>query len=146
MSTRSIIGIATPDGHWPVAYVYCHYDGYPSHTGRMLQEHFNDPDRVQELLAKGDFSRLESSINDIDYYQDHGEANTGPTSGLLWDMRASGWKSKAEYMYLYAEDGWAMYALRREISVKVGESGAYYYPRVPDKLSAVLDACAGPSP
>lgn len=56
MATRSRIGIVNPDN--TVTSIYCHFDGYPSHVGAVLLEHYNTPDRVAALMALGDLSAL----------------------------------------------------------------------------------------
>jgi len=39
--------------------IYCHWDGYVNHNGMILKEHY---DKVQELIALGGLSSLESKI------------------------------------------------------------------------------------
>lgn len=60
MGTRSAIGIKNSDGS--VTAIYCHWDGYPSHNGRILQDHYSDLGKVYELLALGDLSSLAEEI------------------------------------------------------------------------------------
>lgn len=55
MSTRSYIGIAK---FGRVEYVYCHSDGYPSYNGVLLQTHYTDENKIQELMNMGDLSCL----------------------------------------------------------------------------------------
>ncbi len=69
MATRSTIAIEREDG--TVAQVYCHWDGYLSHNGKILKEHYSDPDKVQRLIAEGSISSLRPEIgeqHDFDYY------------------------------------------------------------------------------
>jgi hypothetical protein len=62
MSTRSAIAIQeNKDG--PIKYAYCHYDGYISHNGKILNEHYRDPAKVKELLSEGDLSSLGETID-----------------------------------------------------------------------------------
>lgn len=56
MATRSRIGIEMPDHS--VISVYCHWDGYPEHNGKILVEHYLDRDNVQELIDGGGISSL----------------------------------------------------------------------------------------
>jgi hypothetical protein len=56
MATRSRIGIEMQDGS--VQSIYCHWDGYPQGVGAMLQEHYQDPSKVEALIALGDISFL----------------------------------------------------------------------------------------
>lgn len=73
MSTRSAIAIQeTKNG--PVRHIYCHYDGYPSHNGKILNEHYRDPAKVKELLALGDMSSLDETIDkSVFYHRDRKE-------------------------------------------------------------------------
>lgn len=56
MGTRSRIGLETANGS--VYSIYCHWDGYPSHNGKILLEHYSDPDKLRELIDLGDISTL----------------------------------------------------------------------------------------
>ena len=62
MSTHSRIGYLTPDGL--VISIYCHFDGYPSHNGKILKEHYTDPARVEALMSLGDISTLGEEIGE----------------------------------------------------------------------------------
>ena len=61
MGTRSYIGIERDDGS--VTYIYCHWDGYPSHNGAVLLEHYSDAERLDRLLALGDISSLAARLD-----------------------------------------------------------------------------------
>ena len=56
MGTRSRIGIEMPD-HTVVS-VYCHWDGYVEHNGRILVQHYQNREDVQELIDGGSMSSL----------------------------------------------------------------------------------------
>lgn len=85
MGTRSTIAIQNEDG--TVTGIYCHWDGYLSHNGRILQDHYTDEAKVRELIALGDLSSLGENIgtkHDFDnaprgecnaYGRDRGEKN-----------------------------------------------------------------------
>ena len=60
MGTRSTIALEFADG--TVQQVYCHWDGYLEHNGKILAEHYMDPFKVKELVALGGFSSLDTSI------------------------------------------------------------------------------------
>jgi hypothetical protein len=60
MGTRSSIAIKNPDG--TVECVYCHWDGYPEHNGKILQEHYRNETKLRELLTHGDISSLAPKI------------------------------------------------------------------------------------
>lgn len=61
MSTRSSIMVRNADG--TVTGIYCHFDGYPSHNGRLLVDHYNEEQKVRELVSLGDMSYLAENIN-----------------------------------------------------------------------------------
>jgi hypothetical protein len=62
MGTRSGIGIKNADG--TVTAIYCHWDGYPSYNGRILNDHYTDEAKVRELIALGDISSLRPEIGE----------------------------------------------------------------------------------
>jgi hypothetical protein len=62
MATRSSIGIENADG--TVTGVYCHWDGYLSHNGKLLYENFSTEEKVRELLSYGDIDSLGESIGE----------------------------------------------------------------------------------
>jgi hypothetical protein len=60
MGTRSTIALEFADGS--VAQVYCHWDGYLSHNGKILLNSYMDPFKVRELIDLGDLSSLAAEI------------------------------------------------------------------------------------
>jgi len=60
MATRSTIAIEFADG--TVGQVYCHWDGYLSHNGKILLNNYIDPFKVRELIDLGSVSSLGSEI------------------------------------------------------------------------------------
>jgi hypothetical protein len=60
MGTRSTIALEFADG--TVEQVYCHWDGYLAHNGKILAKHYMDPFKVKELLALGGFSSLAETV------------------------------------------------------------------------------------
>jgi hypothetical protein len=58
MSTHCLIAIRHADG--TAQSIYCHCDGYPSHTGPVLLNHFNTYAKVVDLISGGDVSRISS--------------------------------------------------------------------------------------
>ena len=72
MATRSRIAIENQDR--TVTSIYCHFDGYLSHNGELLQNHYSDRSKVYELIALGDISVLENDTDEtIAYHRDRGE-------------------------------------------------------------------------
>jgi hypothetical protein len=60
MGTRSTIALEFADG--TVEQVYCHWDGYLEHNGKILAEHYSDPFKLRDLIDQGDLSSLRSNI------------------------------------------------------------------------------------
>jgi len=104
MSTRSNIGILNQDGS--VEFVYCHFDGYPSHNGKLLLENYKNFDQVSKLIELGDLSQLgDTRESCVAYHRDRGEILRKPmllrtTHEVLGNME--------EYLYLFdvANERW----------------------------------------
>ena len=60
MGTRSRIAVMHGD---VVKSVYCHWDGYLSYNGKLLQEHY-DSTKANQLVALGDISSLKQEIGE----------------------------------------------------------------------------------
>jgi len=60
MGTRSRIGVMHGD---KCKSIYCHWDGYLSHNGKILQEHY-DSAKANHLVALGDLSSLKATIGE----------------------------------------------------------------------------------
>jgi hypothetical protein len=60
MGTRSVIGVYHGGN---AKAVYCHWDGYLDHNGRILLDHYDSP-RANELVALGDLSSLRPEIGE----------------------------------------------------------------------------------
>ena len=73
MGTRSTIALEFADG--TVEQIYCHWDGYLSNNGAILQNHYMNPFKVKKLLELGDFSSLRDSVEDTKEgaYSERGE-------------------------------------------------------------------------
>jgi hypothetical protein len=44
--------------------VYCHWDGYLEHNGSLLQKHYSNSPKVNNLIALGDLSSLRPEIGE----------------------------------------------------------------------------------
>ena len=122
MATRSVIAKLDNKG---AKAIYCHSDGYLEHVGRVLDGHYRDESKVDELLEHGDVSSLNENIgeklpfNDYMlfhekkqcrfYHRDRGE-----------DLMFNEFESDIEYLewagdvangfiYLYAYGAWYVY-------------------------------------
>ena len=59
MATRAIIAKLADNG---VQAIYSHSDNYLEHTGKILDQHYQDEDKVNELLSLGDVSIVDENI------------------------------------------------------------------------------------
>ena len=73
MGTRSRVAVMHGD---VCKSVYCHYDGYLEHTGRVLQEHY-DSAAANALIARGDNSGVQETVEEMNFYADRGEEDVG---------------------------------------------------------------------
>jgi len=62
MGTRSTIALEFADG--TVSQVYCHWDGYLDHNGKILAAHYTDPFKVRALVDLGGFSSLSETVEE----------------------------------------------------------------------------------
>jgi len=60
MATRSTISLEFADG--TIGQVYCHWDGYLAHNGKMLQEYYSNPFVLRDLIDLGSLSSLRPQI------------------------------------------------------------------------------------
>ena len=116
MSTRSFICIERDDGK--LDGIYCHSDGYLTHNGAILVEHYKDRDKVEKLISLGDMSYLQPNIEpdhtkehsfDFDkrqdgvcvfYGRDRGEKGVDARA-ITFEMAQQSW---GEYLYVYGKD------------------------------------------
>lgn len=113
MATRSLIGVLNTDA--TVDYIYCHWDGYPEHNGRILVEHYADMDKVNELIKLGDLSVLGKEIGEkqdfdnrtegwcLAYGRDRGEKNTSVRTQHYNDIVKD---QNVDYVYVFDGDYW----------------------------------------
>lgn len=60
MATRSSITVREKDGLR--LSIYCHWDGYPKHVGRLLYNHYNTTKKALKLVSLGNISSLGKRI------------------------------------------------------------------------------------
>jgi hypothetical protein len=71
MATRSTIALEFADG--TIGQIYCHWDGYLEHNGKILRDYYTDPFKVRELLDGGDMSSLSETVAGCSFYAERGE-------------------------------------------------------------------------
>ena len=113
MATRSYIGVRNTDAS--VDYIYCHFDGYPDHNGKILTEHYSNINRVNELLNLGDLSVLgkfigeKNEFNDrvrdtcLAYGRDRGESNVSKKNASYDELITN---QDVDYVYVFDGDYW----------------------------------------
>ena len=101
MSTRSNIAIENRDGS--ITSLYCHYDGYLSHNGKILAEHYSDPKKVRELFSGNGFRSLTTDPKDLDRYKGTGDKNEYSNEYNFIDCNDPLF---IEYVYLFKNDTW----------------------------------------
>ena len=122
MATRSVIAKLDNKG---AKAIYCHSDGYLDYVGKILDEHYKDKSKGDELLAHGDLSFLDANIGvklDFDdyklfyekeqcrfYHRDRGEKLNIETLTSEEDILDYASSCGAEYIYMFAYDYWYVY-------------------------------------
>ena len=89
MNTTSYIGEELSNGK--IKYIYCHWDGYPDHNGRILKQYYNTINKVNKLLSMGNLVLLGEKIGrkqDL-YTTTHREQVPGWTISYHRDVRQS---------------------------------------------------------
>jgi len=89
MGTRSTIALEFADG--TVHQVYCHWDGYLSNNGQILQKHYSDPFKLRDLIDLGDLSSLGERIGTQHPFE---KAPEGECTFYLRDRKEQGCKAK----------------------------------------------------
>ena len=127
MATRSAIGIMHGD---VCKAVYCHWDGYLEHNGKILKEHYTDSVKVNQLISLGDISSLgpevgeehpfssfdsELSSEEYDakygnmttfYGRDRGEATSFETFMDFEKLATHYSNAGCEYIYIFKDGEW----------------------------------------
>lgn len=112
MATRSNIGILQSNG--TINSIYCHWDGYPSHNGKILLEHYKDNAKIITLIQGGSISSLDENIeggightfeNKLDgqtvfYKRDRGETDVDFINVPLSEFH------QEEYSYYWDGENW----------------------------------------
>ena len=117
MSTHSAIVEKTENGYRGI---YCHWDGYPEHNGKILQEHYRDPDKVKQLIDLGDISALGERVDPVGehsydkpekgttiaYHRDRGEDKLEPDEGKCLTEVTN--KIDHEFVYVFEDGKWTV--------------------------------------
>ena len=113
MATRSTISLLLPTGQ--IKTIYAHWDGYLSHNGKILLEHYTTREKIEALLDLGALSVLAESIEKpkghsfdkavsgytVFYGRDRGE--DGVEARIYTNFEDIPFE---EYNYLFKDDVW----------------------------------------
>ena len=135
MATRSIIAKLDDKG---IQAIYCHNDGYLSNNGKILDQHYANEVKVDNLIIQGDASSLKDTIEDtIFYHRDKGDCYEGVKAVNLnneTELLKHAFEScDAEVVYMFAYGSWYVY----DNSDKIGNS-SYQFIELEEALYNVL--------
>ena len=100
MGTRSTIALEFADG--TVEQVYCHWDGYLEHNGKILAEHYSDPFKLRDLIDLGGISSLGKVIGKRHPFgPDYNETNIAKKAKIQKEVDEA---REAGYTTFYARD------------------------------------------
>ena len=102
MSTRSTISIKTSKTGGKT--IYCHWDGYPEHNGKLLVENYSTPAAITELMLLGDLSNLDLTPAKCKaYHRDRNEpwGMVEPRDVNASEMASVGKEYGVDYVYIY---------------------------------------------
>ena len=115
MGTHAFIGIKIGKTYKGI---YLHFDGYPEHAGKILNEHYKTRSKILKLMKLGDISSLGPEIGKK---QDFNNPVSGTTLAYKRDRGESGTEAKifnsyeefvkeaqdiGEYVYLFEKGKW----------------------------------------
>ena len=102
MSTRSMIAIQDADGACYA--IYCHFDGYVSHMGRMLTTYFNSDEKAADLVNEGEVRAIEISAENevvLEYFEPAFDKREIEYYDTVVDMLNAFQNSDREYLYIW---------------------------------------------
>ena len=108
MATRSAIAVSHGG---VIKAIYCHWDGYLEHNGRILLKHYNSP-KTNQLISMGDLSCLGREIGEQQDFDDD---------------------SNSDWCKFYARDrgedpaDWSVFHSREEYVSEMGAGGCDYF-------------------
>ena len=121
MSTRSRIAVKIGEKYKSI---YCHFDGYPSGVGVILNKYYTNKPKIMKLINLGNISSLGPEIgtkhrfSDAPYNEttafkrDGGEKNTSAeTSGSIDELEYLTLKTDGEYLYVWENNKWGVYKI-----------------------------------
>lgn len=130
LTTKAFIGRMLDDS--VIWAVYCHFDGYPRGVGDVLFKHYQDTDKLDQLIDGGSLYSLDERIDcpkkhtgdtpvdgcTVFYHRDRGSRKIGPYGFRDYDsFLVLSKKYCVEFVYLFCEGRWLFYALEDDYPV-----------------------------
>lgn len=131
MATRSHIGIKQPNG--TIDYIYSHWDGYPEHHGPILVNHYNNIDKINQLLELGSVSVLAEEIGEqqdfndrsthrdnwcLAYGRDRGEKNIEKQNASFKELLEDDY---VDYLYIFENNEWTCYDMYGDYAINLNK-------------------------
>ena len=105
------IGIKTPDDK--ILTIYCTVNGYPESTGKTLLKHYNNEDKIMNLIKLGDISDLqetcESTVARFRDLHEPWSQCSHDTYLTKTDYMIGSECDGAEYAYMWDNGKWKVY-------------------------------------
>lgn len=117
MSTRAVILRENTNG--TLNGIYCHFDGYPEHTGLFLQKYYKNREKVDALIELGSVEWLGKYLPKVDendvYIASSNKNTTVPFAiNKNYKKEQESYKNRTEafdkckdinYIYIFTNDG-----------------------------------------
>lgn len=139
MSTRSYICKSDENG---VRGVYCHWDGYPEHVGKILFCYYNDSAIVDKLISLGSISALYPELEPpegvphsfqepvegvtVAYHRDRGEPLEIIEFKHDKHWRECLGRSSVNYVYVFHKECWFFANIEDAINCKFSKLVSYF--------------------
>lgn len=105
MGTRSNIQVEISDGKSLA--IYAHWDGYPSHMGQHLLDHYNTQELAEDIVRHGDMSSIGQTIKDCVFYKrDRDEDGEHIEPHEIDTFTISSKKQGQEWQYQFVNGKW----------------------------------------
>jgi hypothetical protein len=136
MGTRSFIIVANPKGDFTGS--YCHWDGYPSHNGKLLLEHYSSKGKARELVRLGGLSSLGERAKPLNPEAHSFDRKEEGTTVAYHRDRGEPWETVKPVTFdtlpelvKYADESWAEY-------VYIFTHGRWWYNTTTDAVNGVI--------
>jgi hypothetical protein len=106
MATRAQVSYLTPEGN--LITTYNHYDGYPEHLGKALNDFFNDDSKAKQIASTGYISYVDGDTGEVESkHKESPDTITGMGSEeLLSNFYDHAGSAGADYAYIWDGRGW----------------------------------------